>query len=98
MIVHIVAFRWKQGIPAEHVEAVQAQLQEFAATLPEVRSYRCGSDVGASDMSNFDFGIVAEFDNVDDWRVYDKHPRHQEIRAGVVRPWIDERAAVQFES
>jgi hypothetical protein len=49
-------------------------------------------------MSNFDFGIVAEFDNVDDWRVYDKHPRHQEIRAGVVRPWIDERAAVQFES
>jgi len=98
MIVHIVAFRWKQGIPAEHVEEVQAQLQEFAATLPEVRSYRCGSDVGASDMSNFDFGIIAEFDNVDDWRVYDKHPRHQEIRAGVVRPWIDERAAVQFES
>jgi hypothetical protein len=29
--------------------------------------------------------------------VYDKHPRHEEIRAGVVRPWIEARAAVQFE-
>ena len=27
---------------------------------------------------------------VDDWRVYDKHPRHDEIRAGVVRPWIED--------
>ena len=98
MIIHIVAFEWKPGIPAGHVEEVQAQLTEFAATLPEVRSYRCGSDVGASDMGNFNFGIVAEFDTIDDWRVYDKHPRHQEIRAGVVRPWIEERAAVQFES
>ena len=98
MIVHIVAFRWKPGIPAGQVEEVQAQLQGFAATLPEVRSYRCGPDVGVSDMDNFDFGIVAEFDNVDDWRVYDKHPRHQEIRAGAIRPWIDARAAVQFES
>jgi hypothetical protein len=97
MIVHVVAFRWKPGIPADHVEGVQSQLKQFAASLPEVRSYRCGADVGASDMGNYDFAIVAEFDTLDDWRVYDKHPRHDEIRAGVVRPWIEERAAVQFE-
>ena len=97
MIIHVVAFRWKQGIPESHVETVKAQLLEFASGLPEVRSYRCGSDVGASDMGNFDFAIVAEFDTIDDWRVYDKHPRHAEIRAGVVRPWIEERAAVQYE-
>lgn len=84
-------------MPAGHVEEVQAQLKEFAATLPGVLSYRCGPDEGASDMGNFDFAIVAEFESIDDWRVYDKHPRHNEIRAGVVRPWIEERAAVQFE-
>ena len=98
MIIHVVAFRWKPGIPARHVEDVQSQLKEFAATLPGVLSYRCGPDEGASDMGNFDFAIVAEFDTIDDWRVYDKHPRHNEIRAGVVRPWIEERAAVQFEA
>ncbi|HEX2784888.1 MAG TPA: Dabb family protein [Ilumatobacteraceae bacterium] len=97
MIIHVVAFRWKPGMPAGHVEEVQAQLKEFAATLPGVLSYRCGPDEGASDMGNFDFAIVAEFESIDDWRVYDKHPRHNEIRAGVVRPWIEERAAVQFE-
>jgi hypothetical protein len=98
MITHVVAFRWKPGIPAGHVELVKSQLLEFAASLPEVQSYRCGSDEGASDMGNFDFAIVAEFDTIDDWRVYDKHPRHDEIRSGVVKPWIDARAAVQFES
>jgi hypothetical protein len=98
MIIHVVAFRWKPGIPDEHVATVKEQLMEFAGGLPEVRSYRCGSDIGASDMANFDFAIVAEFDNVDDWRVYDKHPRHEEIRGGVVRPWIEARAAVQYES
>jgi hypothetical protein len=97
MIIHTVAFRWKPGIPPEAVRTVQQQLMDFAAELPEVRSYRCGSDVGASDMANFDFAIVAEFDSIDDWRVYDKHPRHEEIRAGVVRPWIESRASVQFE-
>ena len=85
-------------MPADAVETVKSELLEFTSTLPEVRSYRCGSDVGASDMVNFDFAIVAEFDTIDAWRVYDKHPRHDEIRAGVVRPWIEERASVQFES
>lgn len=98
MITHVVAFRWKPDIPAEHVETVKSQLLEFAATLPQVRSYRCGSDAGAADVPNFDFAIVAEFDSIDDWLVYDQHPRHSEIRAGVVRPWIEERASVQFES
>ncbi len=98
MITHVVAFRWKPDIPAGHVEAVKAQLLAFASSLPEVRSYRCGTDVGASDIGNFDFAIVAEFDTIEDWGVYDTDPKHNEIRAGEVRPWIEERAAVQFES
>lgn len=97
MIIHVVAFRWKTGIPDGLVASNKAQLMEFAGGLPEVRSYRCGNDVGVSDMANFDFAIVAEFDTVDDWRVYDKHPRHEEIRAGM-REWIEARAAAQFES
>jgi hypothetical protein len=97
MIIHVVAFRWKPGVPEGQVESNKAKLVEFAGSLSEVRSYRCGSDVGVSDMANFDFAIVAEFDSVDDWRVYDKHPRHEEIRAGM-REWIEARAAVQYES
>jgi heme-degrading monooxygenase HmoA len=97
MITHVVAFKWKSGIPDDHVASSKAQLVEFAGGLAEVRSYRCGNDIGASDMANFDFAVVAEFDSVDDWRVYDKHPRHEEIRAGM-REWIEARAAVQFES
>ncbi|MEP7047060.1 MAG: Dabb family protein, partial [Ilumatobacteraceae bacterium] len=69
MIIHVVAFRWKDGVPPGHVATVKTQLAEFAASLPEVKSYRLGNDVKVSDMQNFDFAIVAEFDSVDDWRV-----------------------------
>jgi hypothetical protein len=97
MITHVVAFRWKPGIPDGHVEAVTAQLLAFAGSLPQVRSYRCGRDLAMS-AGNFDFALSATFDSADDWKAYDTDPRHDEIRSGAMRPWIAERAAVQFES
>jgi hypothetical protein len=44
-----------------------------------------------------DFAIVATFASVDGWRAYDAHPEHDRVRGEIIRPWIAERAAVQFE-
>ena len=99
MIIHVVAFKWKPGIPPGHVATVQSQLLEFVVEpCPRCARTDAGATSASATWQNFDFAIVAEFDTVDDWRVYDKHPRHEEIRAGVVRPWIETRASVQFET
>jgi hypothetical protein len=47
---------------------------------------------------NWDYGIVAQFDSEDDWRLYDTHPVHERVRAEVFRSIIAERAAVQFSA
>lgn len=97
MITHVVNFRWKDGTTTEHVAAITAALDTLPAAVPSIRSYRHGPDVGTSN-GNFDYAIVATFDDVDGWRQYDEHPVHVAVRTDVVRPHIADRAAVQFQS
>ncbi len=97
MITHTVAFRWKPETTAGDIAAIRDALSTMPALVPTITTYRYGSDLGVSTAS-FDFAIVATFDSVDDWRAYETHPDHDRIRAEIIRPWIAERAAVQFES
>lgn len=90
---HIVAFTFNEGSDAA-ARAEQA-LTALAATVPEVRDFRCGRDAGVS-AGNAEFGIVAVFDNVADYEVYRDHPEHQRILAEILRPNMSARTCVQL--
>jgi hypothetical protein len=45
---------------------------------------------------NADFAIVADFDDVDAWRVYQDDPEHQRVIAELIRPHLAVRSAAQF--
>ena len=92
---HVVVFRWKEGITASEVEAIEEVLDELPGLIPELRSYAHGPDLGLGE-GRWDFGIVAEFDDAAAWAAYDQHPAHQRVLLEVVRPHIAERAAVQI--
>ncbi len=63
--------------------------------MPQIRAYRYGADAKVSE-GNFDFAIVADFDDVESFRAYVVHPAHQRLVAEAIRPLVAERAAVQF--
>ncbi|MGD9702959.1 MAG: Dabb family protein [Acidimicrobiia bacterium] len=98
MITHVVMFRWRPEMPSGQQERIVAALSSLPDAIDSIRSYALGPDVGASGAANFDFAISATFDDIDGWRAYDTHPEHDRVRADVIRPWIAERASVQFES
>ena len=98
MITHTVSFRWKPDLPSGHVAVVTEVLQSLAASIPEIRTYHCGEDLGVSSQPNFDYAVVATFDDVEGWTAYDTHPEHERVRAEIIRPWVAERSAVQFRS
>jgi Stress responsive A/B Barrel Domain len=98
MITHIVAFRWKPETTADQLAAITAALDTMPANVLSIRSYRHGADLGTAPGVNFDYAIVATFDDLDGWRQYDTHPVHDAARANVIRPWIADRAAIQFET
>lgn len=98
MITHVASFRWKPETTEADIAAICAGLGTLPALVPSIRSYSFGRDLVIKDPTNMDFAVIATFDSIDGWREYDEHPIHDQVRSELIRPWIAERAAVQFES
>ena len=94
---HVAMFRWADDVPPEHVEQVRAGLDALPAQIDQIRSFVHGADVGVS-AGNFDYVVVAEFDQVNDWRAYASHPAHVLFIAECLGDKVAERAAVQYQT
>ena len=92
---HVVVLRWKPGTTAAQLVALERALATLPAQIPEIRTYRFGADAALT-SGNFDFAIVADFDDEAAFRAYVSHPAHQRFIAEHTRPLTAERAAVQF--
>jgi hypothetical protein len=97
MFRHVVMFRWTDEATDDDVAAIAAGLSDLPTQIPEIRVYRHGPDAGVND-GNFAYVVVADFDTVDDYLVYRDHPTHQQLIAERIRPFVAERAAVQYEA
>jgi len=93
---HIVLFRWNpEATPAE-VRLVASALATLPEAIPDVRFFRFGPDAGLNE-GNFDFSVVADFDDVTGYLAYRDHPAHQSLVTERIAPIVAERVAVQFE-
>jgi len=97
MIRHVVVFTWQPGTTAAQVAALMDALAGLARAVPEIRSYTYGPDAGLTDGAG-DFAVVADFDDAEGWRAYDRHPEHDRIRAEHIRPIMATRTVIQFEA
>ena len=68
MVRHVALFRWKPETTAEDVSKVEAALHRLPATIPCIKSYRFGRDLGVQD-GNADFALVADFTDQDGFLV-----------------------------
>jgi hypothetical protein len=96
VITHVVMFRWSADAPADQNERVAAALLTLPGTVPTIRAYRCGANVVPG--TNFDFAVVGEFDDIAGHAAYVVHEAHEAIASTMIRPFVAERAAVQFEN
>lgn len=87
-------FKWDADVSDETKAAVSAGLDEMAK-LPAVAAYKHGPDAGISE-GNWDYVVVGDFANVDDYHGYATDADHLELIATLIKPNISARAAVQF--
>ena len=90
-------FTFKADATAAQREAVDAALSSLPGRIPELRGYRFGPDAGINE-GNFDYAVVADFDDVDGYLVYRDHPEHMKVLLETIAPIISARAAVQFDA
>jgi Stress responsive A/B Barrel Domain len=91
---HLVMFRWHPEVEEERIETFLKALEELLAGDPYVRSYRFGLNSGVRE-DNFDFALVADFDNLEDYLRYEKTARHDEFVKQFSLGIVSERVAVQ---
>ncbi len=96
MFRHVALFVWIDDATDEQKAAVVEGLRALPGTIDSVRDYRIGADAGLA-VGNFDFAVVADFDDVDGFVAYRDHPEHQAVLAERIRPILASRAAVQYE-
>jgi hypothetical protein len=93
---HIAMFRFVPDTTADQVRHLAEGLRQLPGQIPEIRSYEVGPDAGLRE-GNWEFAVVADFDNVDDWRTYVDHAAHQQAIAELISPVVSERTSIQYE-
>jgi hypothetical protein len=96
MFRHIVLFSWTQDATEVQQLAMAGELRKLPAVVDSIRAYQVGPDAGVN-PGNFDFAVVAEFDDADGYRAYRDHPAHRTVVEQYVNPIVARRAAVQYE-
>jgi hypothetical protein len=97
MVRHVALFKWAEGTTQQERDAIRTALAGLPPLIPELRAYRVGEDLGLVD-GNWDFAVVADFDDVDGWSAYRNHPEHQRVIEEHIRPVLAQRASVQFRA
>jgi hypothetical protein len=93
---HIAMFRFAADTSPEQVEHMAEGLRALPDEVAEVRAFTIGRDLGFRE-GNWDYAVVADFDDVDGWKVYAADAFHQQVIAERILPIITERTSVQFE-
>lgn len=96
MFRHVALFRFTPDATDEQRQAVLDGLRSLPPEIPELHDYRVGPDAELAE-GNFDFAVVADFEDADGYRTYATHPAHEAVAAAHVRPILAERVAVQYE-
>ena len=95
MILHIAQFTWKPEVTPADVEAATAALNDMAAQIPEIRSYRAAPNLRLR-PSTADFAVAAIVDDADALATYLDHPLHQAVYEAHLGRMVEQRSAAQL--
>lgn len=91
MLIHCVTFTFKDSTTSEQIARLEAALAALPAQLPFTVASRQGPDLGER-PTNADYGLVSEFESVDDFHAYLVHPAHRALPVEIVESYV----SVQF--
>jgi hypothetical protein len=85
MMIHVVLFRPKAGLPDSDRDAMFAALHTAATDIPSVRRFHVGARVThgavyeAFMSQDFPFAAIVEFDDLAGLQAYLRHPQHEAV-------------------
>jgi hypothetical protein len=96
MIRHVVLFAWIPEATDKQKHQVAEELGALPPLLTGLRSFHAGPDAGIIE-GNFDFAVVADFEDTESYLAYRNHPAHRAVVDQVISPVTKDRVAVQYQ-
>jgi hypothetical protein len=96
MIRHVVVFAWAPDATDQQKQQMADELRKLPPLMTGLRAYHFGPDAGIVE-GNFDFAVVADFDDTRSYLAYRNHPAHRAAVDQVISPIVRQRAAIQYE-
>jgi len=97
MVLHIVLFKWKEGVTEAQVNALHRGMAGLTAQIPEVKDLQWGSDLGFRE-GNASWALAALFDDQAGWHAYQVHPAHVAVVQNMALPITASRTAIQMKA
>ena len=92
MVHHIVMWKFKPEIEEERKAA---NLSSLIGKVPGLLSVSFVSEPFAS--STHDMALVTTFEKAEDIKAYSAHPEHVKVADTYVRPFVTERACLDYQ-
>lgn len=96
MLRHVVLFSWSDPADADRRARTLAAVRALEHEVGGMVSFAVGDDAGLAE-GNAHTAVVADFPDAEAYRRYAGHPRHLEVIAEHIQPWLATRTAVQYE-
>lgn len=96
MIRHVVLFSWVPEASEEQVRLVATEIRTLPPLMSGLRAYHAGPDAGIIE-GNFDFAVVADFEDAASYLAYRDHPAHRAVVEQTIQPISRQRVSVQYE-
>jgi Stress responsive A/B Barrel Domain len=96
MIRHAVMFAWVPETTDQQKQQVADGLRTLPPLMAGLRAYHFGPDAGIVD-GNFDFAVVADFEDTQSYLAYRNHPAHRAVVDQLITPIVRQRASIQYE-
>jgi Stress responsive A/B Barrel Domain len=96
MIRHVVLFAWVPDATDKQKQQVADELRTLPPLMTGLRAFDAGPSARIVE-GNFDFAVVADFDDAQSYLAYRNHPAHRAVVDQVINPIVRERASVQYE-
>jgi hypothetical protein len=96
MITHVVLFKLKDRSP-EAIEATMQVLNNMKGKIDVIQDMAVGKDVLHLERS-YDIALIVKFNKLDDIKIYDTHPLHEEVKSHMSKVLDGKSVSVDFES
>jgi len=95
VIRHVAMFDWKDDAPDSAIKEFATRLATMPDHIDVIKQYNHGDDLGLGPATS-DYVLVADFDNVEDYRRYATDPYHVAFIESYVKPIAASVSRVQY--